>query len=376
MSKKATLFNRPIVASMRLSQAQVLYDILRAEIHAGRWSVGDQLPSVAALAKETGMGHRTIQIAFEQLKTDGYIESRDRLGTFLLSPMPKGAEPIGAVGIALLRSSAHTPMITWRLHALLEAAIERRFLTEVKMLDEDGPWSEIDGSDGPFSKEVRAVISLHAFDRHIPYNGHDVGRLPLVFLTHPFNDCVPLVSADVRQAYYELTCRVIGEGHRRIAFLPDPIIDPRLGRLHLEGYEKAMRRSDLSVDRAFIDRARIFGTHDIEAFRELLENPVGDPPTAIVAGAVARAMALIPVADMIGIRVPEDLSIVSIGSEPIRDGNDGQFLTGYVQDHRVLTDACFDILARQFRGGVSEISRVLFNMRFVPGDTLAPLPVE
>src|SRR6185503_7591062 len=51
-----------------------LYDVLRAEILEGRLRPGARLPGTRDLAEQYGLSRGTIVSAFEQLKSEGYVE--------------------------------------------------------------------------------------------------------------------------------------------------------------------------------------------------------------------------------------------------------------------------------------------------------------
>ncbi|MEO8604792.1 MAG: PLP-dependent aminotransferase family protein [bacterium] len=66
-----------------------VYAALRQAILRGELSGGERLPSSRALALSTGLSRITIQLAFEQLLAEGYVEARVGSGTYVCA----GAEP-------------------------------------------------------------------------------------------------------------------------------------------------------------------------------------------------------------------------------------------------------------------------------------------
>jgi len=79
------LFGQLIVPSNNPTLAEQVYDILCEEIHAGRWKIGERLPSITALAEQSGLSRMPIQRAFENLRKEGYVTQKRRVGTFLTS---------------------------------------------------------------------------------------------------------------------------------------------------------------------------------------------------------------------------------------------------------------------------------------------------
>lgn len=100
---------------------------------------------------------------------------------------------------------------------------------------------------------------------------------------------------------------VIEAGHRKIAFLGGPQDDP--ARIEREaGFRKAMAEAGLSVNERWV----LAGDYQIGTghalTHELLSS--GEPPTAVVCGNDRMAVGAITAALELGLRVPEDLSVV------------------------------------------------------------------
>ncbi len=66
-----------------------LYDQLRAAILEGRLRPGSRLPATRDLASAYGLSRATIVTAFEQLKSEGYVEGRTGSGTYVSEVLPE-----------------------------------------------------------------------------------------------------------------------------------------------------------------------------------------------------------------------------------------------------------------------------------------------
>jgi GntR family transcriptional regulator / MocR family aminotransferase len=66
-----------------------LYSALRTEILAGRLRPGTRLPATRDFAHHYGLARGTIVVAFEQLKSEGYIEGRVGAGTHVSKTLPE-----------------------------------------------------------------------------------------------------------------------------------------------------------------------------------------------------------------------------------------------------------------------------------------------
>ena len=65
-----------------------LYKSLRAEILGGRLPPGMRLPSTRDLAVQYGLARGTIVNAFEQLKSEGYLDGSVGSGTYVSNVLP------------------------------------------------------------------------------------------------------------------------------------------------------------------------------------------------------------------------------------------------------------------------------------------------
>src|SRR4051812_24967677 len=65
-----------------------LYSSLRAEILQGRLRPGTRLPATRDLASQYGLSRGTTVTAFEQLKSEGYVQGTVGSGTFVSKILP------------------------------------------------------------------------------------------------------------------------------------------------------------------------------------------------------------------------------------------------------------------------------------------------
>ncbi|MBQ5951474.1 MAG: PLP-dependent aminotransferase family protein [Lachnospiraceae bacterium] len=64
---------------------QQLYRFIRTDILAGRLAAGDKLPSKRALARQLNVSVVTVEGAYDQLVSEGFLEARPRVGYFAAS---------------------------------------------------------------------------------------------------------------------------------------------------------------------------------------------------------------------------------------------------------------------------------------------------
>ncbi len=135
-------------------------------------------------------------------------------------------------------------------------------------------------------------------------------NLPTVVVDAP-HDSLPTVVIDDVFGGEQATRHLIGLGHTKIAFVGDK--PPDRFRFHSSrdrtlGYQRALADAGITVPREYV-RA---GTHSRHVARsiaiELLNVP--DRPTAIFAASDTQALGVLEGARNLGIRVPEELSVV------------------------------------------------------------------
>ena len=61
-----------------------IYQYIKNDIQKGRISAGEKLPSTRSLAGYLEVSRSTVELAYEQLVSEGYIESVPYKGTFVL----------------------------------------------------------------------------------------------------------------------------------------------------------------------------------------------------------------------------------------------------------------------------------------------------
>jgi LacI family repressor for deo operon, udp, cdd, tsx, nupC, and nupG len=143
---------------------------------------------------------------------------------------------------------------------------------------------------------------------------------------------VPIVTVGLRtQAFASLTIdnvqgariateHLIGLGHRCIGLIgglpPEPFDFP-ISRLRREGYEQALRARDVPVVEDLIVDAELTATGGAQAMQQLMHAP--DRPTGIVAMSDEMAIAARQVARDLGLRVPEDISIVGFDDHELAE---------------------------------------------------------
>jgi LacI family transcriptional regulator len=124
---------------------------------------------------------------------------------------------------------------------------------------------------------------------------------------HTINPNYPYVQGANYQGALELMQYLLGLGHRRIGFISGrPEIASAQQRL--SGYKDALKNAGLEIDEELIVPGDFIQSTACQATLELLS--LKKPPTAIFAANDQSAMGVYQAADELGIRIPDDLSVV------------------------------------------------------------------
>ena len=73
----------PLTKTGGVSLYEQLYRRIKDDILTGRLAAGEKLPSVRSLATELAINPNTIQRAYSQLETEGYVYTVSGRGTFV-----------------------------------------------------------------------------------------------------------------------------------------------------------------------------------------------------------------------------------------------------------------------------------------------------
>lgn len=299
-----------------------IHRILCAEIEAGRWREGEQLPTVRELAKLSGLSSSPISQAMAALVREGFLLRHVGRGTFLRSAAPGQRRRTGSVGIVY--SGAAPGQKTTASEAfdreLIMAVVE--LLTEhgysVQLFHEDGltieGWKSVQIiTSSPF-KNLAGVLNVGPVSEAVLAQVQIVG-IPVVCLgdPHPPPD-VPFVAGGIQQAVWEGLDILYRAGHRRIGLVHTAAgLPKRTRRLRYEAFFGACAELGLNPSEDWIvDVGPRFNVNVDLARRFLTDSNV---PTAVVCTHNHAAQALYEVASLSNIRIPDDLSVLLITSQ-------------------------------------------------------------
>ncbi|QEV98974.1 LacI family transcriptional regulator [Microbacterium caowuchunii] len=179
---------------------------------------------------------------------------------------------------------------------------------------------------------------------------------------------LPTVEADSRGGAREAVDYLVALGHRRIAFVAGRP-DLKSSRLRDAGYRESLAVAGIPFDPS-LTRVGFYAADTArEAARTLLTQP--DPPTAVFAANDLSAIAIIEVAQALGLDVPADLSVVGFDDVP-EASRQALPLTTVRQPMQRIGQTAAGMLTALMAGETLSATHVLLPTRLVPRATTAP----
>ena len=250
-------------------------------------------------------------------------------------------EAAGAAGIGVVLSELggeHRPPQEW-----LDAALARRPLGVLFVL------SSLD------------TVQRHQLEsRSIPFVVLDtVGEPPAD---------VPTVGSNNWSGGLSATRHLLALGHRRVAMVSGPA-HFLCSRARVDGYRSAHDEAGVPVDPSLTRYGDFYVGGGYEHGMALLSRP--DRPTAIFAGSDMQALGVLRAARELGLRVPEDLSVVGYDNLPLTEWI-GPALTTVHQPLREMAGTATRMLVELANGKALPNRRIDLATSLVVRESTAP----
>ena len=192
-----------------------------------------------------------------------------------------------------------------------QQAPEQRYT--MMLADDNGsPKAEAEAAEAFVALRVAGVIVTPVSADVITYlAGH---RIPVVEVDRQFAPGVcDAVVVDNQSAARDVTADLLRLGHRRIALVIDEM-HWTTGRNRYTGYKAAFAEAGLPADESLVVSAGWDVSGAQSGARELLTLP--EPPTAVFAANNVLAEGVWRAAAELGLRIPQDLSLVAFDDVP------------------------------------------------------------
>lgn len=178
----------------------------------------------------------------------------------------------------------------------------------------------------------------------------------------------PFVETNDLEASYDLASQLIDQGHRRIAFITGHP-DHRAVGLRYQGYRKALHDHGIDVDESLVVAGDNLFDAGQRAGLQLLR--LAAPPSAIFAANDDMAGGVVKAAHALGVRIPEDVSVVGFDDAPIAR-QIWPSLTTIQQPIREMARTATHMLIDQLRASDAGPRASLHPARVIERESVAP----
>lgn len=282
-------------------------------IATGSLGPGDRLPSLRQLGSALGIHHHTVRQVYREMDARGLISIRPgaratvRELTSLLKARPRYAGAMPAQGVLI---AGYDPFYLPLLRGIELAAAETHILSIVAVTE---------------NSQVKANLQLHQFVAagvrgiiaaslgplvHEELGVHGPGfTIPIVYCDQP-RQVEESIIFDAAGAAAELAQHLAQHGHRQVT-----LMTPTLEYLNMAGLHRGFQRA---VSHGWIDAVEVLTCADfsIEAGASAATAALASaaPPRAIATVADELALGVMTAARNAGVRIPDDLALVSYGA--------------------------------------------------------------
>jgi len=298
---------------------QRIADAVCDAVKSKQISAGEKLPTESALSTEMKVNRMTVSRAYEYLQSQGIIRQKRGSGTYVApGALQRVSRSVGrdVENLAIIigeSSPAKCPRQTMFLNSdILEGMGEvlgerehhwtfHESLTQEAL---DG-LTEADAVIYRVHKEIDMSVVRELLQRGI--------RLVSVMPSQPLSDC-PLVDYD-RNHSAALACRHLLEcGYKRIGYLGRKFGERLSASPKFMGFVSVMHEAGLDFSVRHIRDVSSVPGRAYAAAREIIDT--GDLPEAFFVDTDYKAMETIGALNDAGIRVPDDIGIVSYDDVP------------------------------------------------------------
>ena len=301
-----------------------LHNQLRRLIVSGRWRHGERIPTETQLARHLDISRTTVRIATQRLEVEGMIKRTAGRGTFVVFQRQERAanHSIGYLTCSFhneihtnILSSAQTELRSAGYQVIFSNSRDRVDEAQVlrQLLDDDVAGLMLWANAEP---TVDTLAILGEFERR---------AIPIVFMDRPIQGVsADYVSSDNFGGAYDLVRHLIALGHQRIVSLMPSIDGLYPVNERLRGCITALDEHDIPTCEPWkisppgrhefheTDIYSLVGAQSQQVIGQVVQlmNAVEHKPTAIACINDILAIITIIALQEIGIKVPDDVSVV------------------------------------------------------------------
>jgi GntR family transcriptional regulator, arabinose operon transcriptional repressor len=383
---------RLLTLDLRRDSAEPKHERLKnhfiSEMLAGRLKSGYAIPTELALVKKLGVSRATVRQAMASLENDGLIRRVQGKGTFVDEDARRKLRP-GLDLLALIVPQTRVGFYPSLLHGFQDAASEIQHQTIICNTDDD-VGRQADILMQLMDKKVGGVALNPTNPQPTP--AHQIRLLqehgiPVVLCHRGVEGITaPLLAIPFREMGHLAGKALADCGHRRVAFFT--ATRSPSAAAYEEEFREAIQAGDRDVsvqsvhtgdllvhagDLTALKEESVWKAKEESVWKTLQEVFAGtDRPTAIFSTFDAQAETIYMLLPRLGLRVPEDVSLISVGGA-WREGVVTRRLTSVVIDEIETGRRAVSLLHEMRRGDrpIDDNEQIVLKASLYKGETLA-----
>lgn len=356
---------------------------LIADIEAGVLPPGARIASESELIQKHGVARMTVVRSLNELVAEGYLVRIKGKGTFVRVHQVEGSTSTMTGVLALvvpeLREGLY-PSLVRGFDAAATATSHQVLLCN---------------TDNDVRKQGDIILQL--IDKHVsgvamlpttggPASPHQVRQLqakniPVVFLHRGIEGAsAPVLALPYEEVGALAARRMIEAGHRRAAvFLTH---DATTTRMYEQGVRRVLAENNAELPDELVHCGKVYSVPADEhergiesALERMLQLPRGRRPTAIFSGWDPEAALIYLLLGKMGVRVPDDISIITFGSV-WRQGGINRRLSSVAVDEDEVGRTAVGLLGQMARPArpIDFTLQSVIPLHFHRGETLGAPP--
>jgi len=363
----------------RGADAQPLYiqvaNIIKERIENGTWRDGDSIPPEKALCAEFDIARGTLRQALQLLKAEGYLRREQGRGTFIKLSTANSNQP----------DSARTRHLAFVVPYVRDSSVSTILLGFEKMAEKAGYsviFNHVNNDPQQQAEVVQKLvrqgvmgIALYPVDsEHIgPIERLVTSGFPIVLVDRYLkNLSTDYVMSDhfggaIRGVHY-----LVNQGHERVGFVT--WISPAVSMEHRKlGYLQAMRERGIEPENDLICQVQGYPTIDLTPLRDYLSSE--NRPTAIFAANDQIAIALYRAAALVGLSIPNDLTVLGFDNLDLTPHLDPP-LTTIAQPFSKIGQVAVELLLNRIRGEAGYLQQATLAPELIVRKSCLPFDIN
>lgn len=318
---------------------------LMEQIRDTRLQPGDRLGTEQELGRAYRVSRVTVRQALSLLQKEGVVSRKKRTGTLVRAVINDGMLSDWQKTVVVLCSNQMASHLedyaafTTILRSLETVLGSKGYRVQILGLGVDENLDQMRLRSLSRQSDVNAVcaidLSLQPYLNHLP-------QVPIVSTRLSSDPNLISVGPNWVEGARICVCHLLENGHRNIAMICGPGLDPEIFARLSAGYREALTEAGEQVDRGFLHQC--YPGEDIDsAVREILSGRV-TKPSAVFAQNSVVCEAVLRVANAMKLRIPRDLALVAFGQNVLHIQSPVR-ITAYVPDNEAIGRKAADLLA-------------------------------